>query len=234
MPTTEYDGPEEQEDVTVFSVREVNWINASSEKILVIVSREGMRVTSRTAGSTTTDPRWETGTGDDTGYKQYRYRFDAEQLADPEGSKYDFPCTATLDLHIHSRADDKTPAWSTSRPVTFAAGQRTQAIVFDKFEGNFPNVLVARLRDPKIDPKIKSRALRGIEAKQTGSSDKAVEMEVEALKAKHSGAEPSGPDFLFDEESSMGLYIGPGVAAEPIIYRVGAMQSAKKGDISLL
>ncbi|MGW6709679.1 hypothetical protein ACWGDE_32995 [Streptomyces sp. NPDC054956] len=229
MPTTEYDGPEKQEDVTVLSLRVLRW--AKEKKILIVIAREGMRVTSQTAGSVTMDPVWERGGGDRTGYRTYKHRFNAKQLINPRGSSVESGCSTTLHLDLHGDVTNPGGPYTkrTTWPVTFAAGERTQALVFDEFPDYYYKAMVARLRDPKITSGASGRILCGIEGElERGCSEsEEVEKEVAALITKY---DPPRPNPLSHEHLYSGM---PHLDLNPMVYRKDALQ-AHNGSHNLL
>ncbi|MCJ0874239.1 hypothetical protein [Streptomyces sp. AP-93] len=232
MPTVEYDGPEKQENVTVLSLRVLRWTR-EKKSILIVVAREGMRVTSQTEGSVTSDPVWERGGGDATGYKQYRHRFNAKQLVNPQSGSVDFGCSATLHLDLHGDVTNLGGPYTKriSRPVTFAAGERTQALVFDEFPDYYGKAIAATLRDPASGAS--GRVLCGIQGHLEGSSDGGeVKKEVDAPIAKH---DPPRPDPLGGRHPLPGMVSGglASVNPDPKVYRAAALQ-ANNGSHNLL
>jgi hypothetical protein len=172
MGSVQYDAPDKVENVTVVSVRALGTgreprngtgafvivasntpATAEEKTVVVVVAREGMKTTLKSGGSVTLDPVWEKGQGGNIGYVTYRNWFGEQLLVDPHGS-VDFGFTATVALEVYGDCTDPNGpnTKKLTQAVTFAAGERARAVLFEKVKINprDPAMMVARVRDARL------------------------------------------------------------------------------------
>ncbi|MFJ9631702.1 hypothetical protein ACIRU8_28765 [Streptomyces sp. NPDC101175] len=197
MVQTESLGPVQSDNVTVLSVRSLRTTPAG--KSVVIVSREGMKRNRHPGFKTTSDPVWETGGGDRTGYKQYQSQSPAWTAAEPAGGKTDFACSVTVALEDYPDLSNRSRKQVQEKTLTFQPGELVKAAVFDRAQGT----LVARLRDAKLGSAGSGSIQCGIccELEDGRASNPLVLKQIQQLISEHSPAYTAGnygdPDRLY-------------------------------------